>query len=115
MKCKDESQASFEALDEFCRYWEPQGKLKWNYKQLAIFPCQIKYFMKGTIKSIETTAHMWHGGKIEVNESEWLNAVDHYLGFSMEWQTYTFTSARARVEGDGPKMIGPYWLEIIPS
>jgi hypothetical protein len=115
MKSKEEIQASWKALDDFCIYWQAQGKLKWHYRQLATFQCHIDYFMKDHIRQAETTAHMWHDGKIELDESEWLNTVDHYLGFSTEWQSYCLTSTHAlRVEGRGTKIAGPYWLEIIP-
>jgi hypothetical protein len=54
MKRKDEMQASWEALDDFCQYCEAQGKLNWHFRPVTIFPCRIEYFMKGYIRPVET-------------------------------------------------------------
>lgn len=67
--------------------------------------------MKGSIRSVETEAHISHeGGRVELFESDWLNVTDHYTRFDMDWQIYTLTCDYAlRIEGSGPKVNGVYW------
>lgn len=102
-------------LREFGLHWESQGKFEWIGKSIAIFPCSVSYHLKGKTRKVETRGHITHEGKVELYESDWLNVDDHYTGFNVDWQRYEFTDENAlRIEGDGPKVNGKYWLEITP-
>lgn len=113
---KDNWHSRFDAVYEFGKYWEKKGKFRWFGENIAIFEAEIEYEAKGHIRSVATTCHLTHDGKIELIEEGWLNHIDHYLGFDISWQKMTLTSDHElQVEGSGPKMPGTYVVRIKPA
>jgi hypothetical protein len=116
MKNKNISTKSWQALRNFGAYWHEQGKFQWFYQTIAIVPCHIKYFMKDNERTVNTNVQLSHEGEVGLWESEWLNAIDHYTVFNSRFQIYSVTPDYAlRIEGNGPKINGDYWIEITPS
>lgn len=107
---------SWQALRDFGEFWQDQGVWQWLYVSIIIHECSITYRWKGKTRSVSANVHFFHDGIVEIQDSGWLNAEDHYTRFEKEWQKFTLSNENVLlIEGSGPKSSGDYLVKIVPN
>lgn len=112
---------NFQAIKDFVDYWRARPEFKVAPTGNCTFPAHVKYTFGGrTIEENATATIIRNGyteGKISLSEDGALSVDLLHLDFSPDFQKYIYIKSDHSfvVEGNSPKMNGPYRVIISPE
>ncbi len=67
------------------------------------------------LTQVQITRNGYNDGDIEIRECGDLKTTDYHLGFTTQYQTYSFINGNLVINGNSPKMGGDYMVTISVS
>jgi hypothetical protein len=113
--------SNHQAIKNFVDYWRGKNNFETAPTGNCTFRAAVKYMFDAKVIEQDTTATIirngYEDGKVSISERGTLSAELFHLDFSPDFQKFKYKKSdhSFTVEGDSPKMHGPYKVIISPQ